>query len=117
MLLFSRQDKILYILDTTILIFYRKLYINIVSIIVLDIETRQCNNKINLANINEKLLKKKLELKSVDSSSSSRRYGIFFIVVARCIFFSVAPRWHDVPLSRRYSLRVRKTKSRHLTTL
>ena len=36
--LFSRQDKILYILDTTILILYRKLYINIVSIIVLKIE-------------------------------------------------------------------------------
>ena len=32
------QDKILYILDTTILILYRKLYLNIVSIIVLNIE-------------------------------------------------------------------------------
>ena len=32
MLLFSRQDKILYIIDTTILILYRNLYINIVSI-------------------------------------------------------------------------------------
>ena len=40
---FSRQDKILYILDTTILILYRKLYINIVSIIVLNIEGRQYN--------------------------------------------------------------------------
>ena len=46
--LFSRQDKILYILDTTILILYRKLYVNIVSIIVLNIETRQYNIKINL---------------------------------------------------------------------
>ena len=36
--LFSRQDKILYIIDTTILILYRKLYINTVSIIVLNIE-------------------------------------------------------------------------------
>ena len=49
MLLFSRQYKILYILDTPILILYRKLYINIVSIIVLNIETRQYNIKINLA--------------------------------------------------------------------
>ena len=49
MLLFSRQEKILYILDTTILILYRKLYINIVSIIVLNIEARKCNIKINLA--------------------------------------------------------------------
>ena len=49
MLLFSRQGNILYILDTTILMFYRKLYINIVSIIVLDIEVRQYNIKINLA--------------------------------------------------------------------
>ena len=47
--LFSRQDKIIYIIDTTILILYRKLYINIVSIIVLNYETRQCNVKINLA--------------------------------------------------------------------
>ena len=39
------QDKILYILDTTILILYRKLYINIVSIIVLNIEARQYNVK------------------------------------------------------------------------
>ena len=45
--LFSRQDKILYILDTTILILYRKLYINMVSIIVLNIEARQYNIKIN----------------------------------------------------------------------
>ena len=36
--LFSRQDKILYILVTTILVLYRKLYINIVSIIVLNID-------------------------------------------------------------------------------
>ena len=49
MLLFSRQDKILYILDNTILILYRKLYINIVSIIVLNIEAKQYNIKINLA--------------------------------------------------------------------
>ena len=47
--LFSRQDKILYILDTTILILYRKLYINIVSITVLNIEARQYNININLA--------------------------------------------------------------------
>ena len=46
MYLFSREVKIL---DTTILIFYRKLYINIVPIIVLNIETRQYNIKINLA--------------------------------------------------------------------
>ena len=45
MLLFSRQDNILY---TTIMILYRKLYINIVSIIVLNIEAIQCNIKINL---------------------------------------------------------------------
>ena len=43
------QDKILYILDTAILIWYRKLYLNIVSIIVLNIETREYNIKINLA--------------------------------------------------------------------
>ena len=49
MLLFSRQGKILYILDTTILILYQKLYINIVSIIVLNIVARQHNIKINLA--------------------------------------------------------------------
>ena len=49
MLLFARQDKILYILETTILIKYRKLYTNIVSIIVLNIEARQYNIKINLA--------------------------------------------------------------------
>ena len=48
-MLFSRQDMILYVLDTTILIFYRKLYINIVSIIVLNIEASQYNIKINLA--------------------------------------------------------------------
>ena len=48
MLLFSRQDMILYVLDTAILIFYRKLYINIVSIILLNIEARQYNIKINL---------------------------------------------------------------------
>ena len=47
--LFSRQDNILYILDTTIFISNRELYINIVSIIVLNIEARQCNIKINLA--------------------------------------------------------------------
>ena len=40
---------ILNILVTTILILYRKLYINIVSIIVLNIETRQYNININLA--------------------------------------------------------------------
>ena len=45
---FSRRGKILYILDTTILILYRKLYINIVSIIVLNIESRQYNININL---------------------------------------------------------------------
>ena len=39
------QDKIL---DTTLLILYRKLYINIVSIMVLNIEARQYNIKINL---------------------------------------------------------------------
>ena len=49
MLLFSRQDKILYILDTIILILHRKLYINIVSIIVLNIGVKQYNIKINLA--------------------------------------------------------------------
>ena len=49
MSLFSRLDKILNILDTTILILYCKLYINVVSIIVLNIEARQCNIKINLA--------------------------------------------------------------------
>ena len=47
--LFSEQDKILYILDTIILILYRKLYINIVSIILLNIEAKQYNIKINLA--------------------------------------------------------------------
>ena len=47
--LFSRQDKILDILVTTILILYRKLHRNIVSIIVLNIESRQYNIKINLA--------------------------------------------------------------------
>ena len=47
-------NSFLYILDTTILILYRKLYINIVSIvintiiIVLNIEARQYNIKINL---------------------------------------------------------------------
>ena len=46
--LLSRQDKILYILNITILILYRNLYINIVSIIVLYIEARQYNIKINL---------------------------------------------------------------------
>ena len=48
-MLFSRQDKILDILDTTILILYRKLYINVVSIIVLNIEVMQYKIKINLA--------------------------------------------------------------------
>ena len=43
------QNKILYILDTTILILYRKLYINIVSTIVLNIEARQYNIEINLS--------------------------------------------------------------------
>ena len=47
--LFSRQGKILYILVTTILILYPKLYINIVSIIVFNIEARQYNIKIDLA--------------------------------------------------------------------
>ena len=48
--LFSRQDDhILFILDTKILIFYRKLYINIVSNTVLNIKERQYNIKINLA--------------------------------------------------------------------
>ena len=47
--LFSRQSKVLYLLVTTILILHRKLYRNIVSIIVLNIETRQYNIKINLA--------------------------------------------------------------------
>ena len=42
--LLSRQYKIL---DITILTLYRKLYINIVSIIVLGIEIRQYNIKIN----------------------------------------------------------------------
>ena len=41
--LFSRQDKILYILDTPILILYQNLYMNIVSIIVLNIEAIQHN--------------------------------------------------------------------------
>ena len=43
------QDNILYILVTLILILYRKLYINIVSIIVLNMKARQYNIKINLA--------------------------------------------------------------------
>ena len=43
------QDKILYILVTTKLILYRKLYRNIVAIIVLNIVARQYNIKINLA--------------------------------------------------------------------
>ena len=47
--LFSRQDKILFILNTRILILYRKLYINIVSIIVWNFEARQYNIKIKLA--------------------------------------------------------------------
>ena len=47
--LFSRQYKIVYILVTTILILYRKLYRHIVSIIVLNIEARQYTIKINLA--------------------------------------------------------------------
>ena len=47
--LFSRQENILYILDTAILILYRQLCINIVSINVLNIETRQYKIKINLA--------------------------------------------------------------------
>ena len=45
-LLFLRQDKSL---DITILILYGKRYLNIVSIIVLNIEARQDNIKINLA--------------------------------------------------------------------
>ena len=61
MLLFLRQDKILYILDTTILIFYWKLYLNIVSIIALNIEARQYNTKINLA-ICADLVSKKIEI-------------------------------------------------------
>ena len=47
--LISRQDKILYILDTTTLIFYGKLYRNIVSIIVLNVEVRQYDINIILA--------------------------------------------------------------------
>ena len=46
--LFSRQDEILCILVTLIFILYRKLYRNIVSIIVLNIEARQSNIKTNL---------------------------------------------------------------------
>ena len=46
---FSRHDKILVMLFTTILILYRKMYRNIVSIVVLNIEARQYNIKINLA--------------------------------------------------------------------
>ena len=42
-------DKILDILATTILILYRKLCRNIVSIIVLNVESRQYNIKIHLA--------------------------------------------------------------------
>ena len=48
--LFSRQDKILYILDATILILYRKRFINIVSIVALNIEARQYKININIAN-------------------------------------------------------------------
>ena len=48
-MLFSRQDNILDILVATILILYRKLYRNIVSIIVLNIEVTIYNIKINLA--------------------------------------------------------------------
>ena len=44
-----KQGKILDILVTTILILYRKLYRNIVSIIVLNIGARQYNIKVNLA--------------------------------------------------------------------
>ena len=47
--LFSRQDNIIDILVTKFLILYRKLYINIVSIIVLNIESRQYNIKNNIA--------------------------------------------------------------------
>ena len=47
--LFLKQDKILDILVTAIFILYRKLYINIVLIIVLNIDVRQYNIKINLA--------------------------------------------------------------------
>ena len=46
---YFQDDKFLYIVFTTILILYRKLHINVVSIIVLNIEARQCNIKINLA--------------------------------------------------------------------
>ena len=47
--LFSRQDKILNIIVTTFLILYRKLYYrNIISIIVLTIESRQYNVKMHL---------------------------------------------------------------------
>ena len=46
---FRRQGKILDMLVTTILILYPKLYRNIVSIVVLNIEARQYNIKINLA--------------------------------------------------------------------
>ena len=43
------QDKTLDIFVITILILYRRLYRNIVSIIILNIDTRQYNIKINLA--------------------------------------------------------------------
>ena len=46
---YFQDDKILYILHTTILILYQKLYINIVSIIDVNIEARQYTIKINLA--------------------------------------------------------------------
>ena len=46
MLSYFQNNKIL---DMIILILYRKLYINIVSIIVLNIKARQYNIKINLA--------------------------------------------------------------------
>ena len=46
---FQNKTRFLIFLVSTILILYRKLYINIVSIIVLNIETRQYNIRINLA--------------------------------------------------------------------
>ena len=69
--IFSRQDKILFILDTTILILYRKLYIYIVSIIVLNFEARQYNIKINLAISGSPII---LKLIFCDSCFSQTKY-------------------------------------------
>ena len=46
---FISQDKIIDVLVTTILILYQKLYRNIVLVIVLNVEVKQYNIKINLA--------------------------------------------------------------------